>query len=164
MADKTWLPVADGYETLNVEVQRNTEISHLNVYKTLAKLRTEPAFRHGRYESVAYNSDIFAFKRYVNIKLIQYKSIIFFNSSQSINYYIININYIINQLNKSDFINQVGQILAKLRFFDEFRDIENVKNIFQYFDISVASNKMEISQFLIFNNYFWKMRFMHILF
>lgn len=35
-------------------------------------------------------------------------------------------NYIINQLNKSDFINQVGQILVKLRFFDEFKDIENI--------------------------------------
>ncbi|XP_046961498.1 maltase A1-like [Vanessa cardui] len=62
--DKTWLPVAEGYETLNVEVQRNVERSHLNIYKSLAKLRTEPAFRHGRYESVALNSDVFAFRRW----------------------------------------------------------------------------------------------------
>lgn len=62
-ADKTWLPVAEGYENLNVEVQRAVERSHLNVYKALAKLRAEPTFRYGRYDSVALNSDVFAFKR-----------------------------------------------------------------------------------------------------
>ncbi|CAG9784092.1 unnamed protein product [Diatraea saccharalis] len=65
-ADKTWLPVADGYETLNVEVQRNTDRSHLNVYKSLVQLRGELAFTHGRYESVALNSDVFAFRRWYN--------------------------------------------------------------------------------------------------
>ncbi|OWR49124.1 maltase A1-like [Danaus plexippus] len=63
-ADKTWLPVAEGYENLNVEVQRNVERSHLNVYKKIVKLRAEPAFRYGRYESVAFNSDILAFRRW----------------------------------------------------------------------------------------------------
>lgn len=71
-ADKTWLPVAEGYETLNVEVQRTTERSHLNVYKALAKLRTEPAFSHGRYDSVALNSDVLAFKRLVIFALNEY--------------------------------------------------------------------------------------------
>ena len=61
----TWLPVAEGYETLNVEVQRAIERSHLNVYKTLVKLRAESAFRHGRYESVAFNSDVLAIRRFV---------------------------------------------------------------------------------------------------
>ncbi|XP_026756926.1 maltase A1-like [Galleria mellonella] len=65
-ADKTWLPVADGYETLNVEVQKGVERSHLNVYKTLVLLRAESTFRYGRYESVALNSDIFAFRRWHN--------------------------------------------------------------------------------------------------
>ncbi|CAH0405092.1 unnamed protein product [Chilo suppressalis] len=65
-ANKTWLPVADGYETLNVEVQRNTDQSHLNVYKALVQLRGQQAFRHGRYESLALNSDVFAFKRWYN--------------------------------------------------------------------------------------------------
>ncbi|VVD05333.1 unnamed protein product [Leptidea sinapis] len=62
--DKTWLPLADGYETLNVAVQSSIEKSHLNIYKTLAKLRTESTFRYGRYESVAFNSDVFAFRRW----------------------------------------------------------------------------------------------------
>ncbi|XP_013201279.2 maltase A1 [Amyelois transitella] len=64
--DKTWLPVADGYENLNVEVQRNTDRSHLNVYKALVNLRSGNVFRYGRYESVALNSDIFAFRRWYN--------------------------------------------------------------------------------------------------
>lgn len=62
-ADKTWLPVADGYEYLNVEAQRNAKRSHLNVYKDLSKLRTKKAFRQGRYESVAFNEGVFAFRR-----------------------------------------------------------------------------------------------------
>ncbi|KAL4712977.1 hypothetical protein ACJJTC_012047 [Scirpophaga incertulas] len=65
-ADKTWLPVAEGFETLNVNVQRQMDRSHLNVYKALVKLRSNPVFRHGRYESVALNTDIFAFRRWHN--------------------------------------------------------------------------------------------------
>ncbi|XP_030035811.1 maltase A1 isoform X1 [Manduca sexta] len=65
-ADKTWLPVADGYETLNVEVQMAVERSHLKVYQFLAKLRQEKAFRYGRYESVAMNQDVFVFRRWYN--------------------------------------------------------------------------------------------------
>ncbi|XP_072936548.1 uncharacterized protein [Epargyreus clarus] len=63
-SDKTWLPVADGYDALNVDAQRQTERSHLNVYKTLAQLRTESTFRHGRYESVAFNAGVFGFRRW----------------------------------------------------------------------------------------------------
>nr|BBD49475.1 maltase2 [Trilocha varians] len=64
--DKTWLPVAEGYENLNVEVQKSTPRSHLNVYKQLTQLRTTSVFQRGRFESVAFNSDIFAFKRWYN--------------------------------------------------------------------------------------------------
>ncbi|XP_063838399.1 maltase A1-like [Ostrinia nubilalis] len=63
-AQKTWLPVAEGYETLNVEVQRQAEKSHLTIYKHLSSLRKEAVFRHGRYESVAFNNDVFAFRRW----------------------------------------------------------------------------------------------------
>lgn len=64
IGDKTWLPVAEGYENLNVEVQRITENSHMNIYKELASLRSDQTFRHGRYESVAYNEGVFAFRRW----------------------------------------------------------------------------------------------------
>ncbi|CAH2104236.1 unnamed protein product [Euphydryas editha] len=63
-ADKTWLPVAEGYETLNVEVQKAAEKSHLKVYQNLANLRMERPFRYGRYDSLALNNDVFAFRRW----------------------------------------------------------------------------------------------------
>ncbi|XP_073942192.1 maltase A1-like [Choristoneura fumiferana] len=63
-ADKTWLPVAEGYETLNVEVQRAAERSHLKLYQALAALRQDRVFRHGRFESLALNQDVFAFRRW----------------------------------------------------------------------------------------------------
>ncbi|KAJ8726607.1 hypothetical protein PYW07_001305 [Mythimna separata] len=65
-ADKTWLPVAEGYETLNVEVQTAAERSHLKVYQALAALRQEKVFRYGRYDSLALNEDVFVFRRWYN--------------------------------------------------------------------------------------------------
>lgn len=62
--DKTWLPVADGYETLNVEVENATDRSHLKVYQALAALRQNSVFRQGRYDSLALNQDVFAFRRW----------------------------------------------------------------------------------------------------
>ncbi|XP_026333670.1 maltase 2-like [Hyposmocoma kahamanoa] len=67
-AEKPWLPVAEGYNTLNVEFQKAAEKSHLKVYQALAKLRQEKVFRYGRYESLALNEDIFAFRRWYNNK------------------------------------------------------------------------------------------------
>ncbi|XP_059058094.1 maltase 2-like [Achroia grisella] len=65
-ADRTWLPVADSYEQLNVANQRSAVRSHYQVYRTLTNLRIRPAFKFGRYESLALNSDVFAFKRWYN--------------------------------------------------------------------------------------------------
>ncbi|CAH0726163.1 unnamed protein product, partial [Brenthis ino] len=65
-ADKTWLPVAEGYETLNVEVQRAANRSHLKVYQALADLRQDNVFRYGRYDSLAINEDVFVFRRWYN--------------------------------------------------------------------------------------------------
>lgn len=55
--------MAEGYETLNVEIQKQSERSHLKVYQALADLRQEKTFRYGRYDSVALNKDVFAFRR-----------------------------------------------------------------------------------------------------
>ncbi|XP_068621604.1 maltase A1-like [Battus philenor] len=63
-ADKTWVPVAQGYETLNVQVQNASERSHLKVYQDLADLRQNNIFRYGRYDSVAMNKDVFVFRRW----------------------------------------------------------------------------------------------------
>ncbi|CAH2067418.1 unnamed protein product, partial [Iphiclides podalirius] len=65
-ATKTWLPVAEGYENLNVANQRSAIRSHYQVYRTLSNLRLRPAFRLGRFESLALNQEVFAFKRWYN--------------------------------------------------------------------------------------------------
>ncbi len=49
-ADKTWLPVAPNYKTVNVQVEEPAPDSLLNWYKKLIKLRaTNPALRDGAY-------------------------------------------------------------------------------------------------------------------
>jgi len=49
-ADKTWLPVAPNYKTVNVQVEEPAPNSLLNWYKKLIKLRaTNPALRDGAY-------------------------------------------------------------------------------------------------------------------
>nr|XP_026488759.1 maltase A1-like [Vanessa tameamea] len=65
-ADKTWLPVAEGYESLNVENQKVAERSHIKVYQALADLRKDKAFQYGRYDSLALNNDVFVFRRWYN--------------------------------------------------------------------------------------------------
>lgn len=72
-ADKTWLPVADGYETLNAEVQIASQRSHLKVYQALADLRQDKVFRYGRYDSLAMNQDVFVFRRYNLFLIIELK-------------------------------------------------------------------------------------------
>ena len=45
-----WLPIADDYPTVNVEVQRNDPRSMLTLYKSLIELRRgEPALEIGRF-------------------------------------------------------------------------------------------------------------------
>ncbi|XP_026314498.1 maltase A1-like [Hyposmocoma kahamanoa] len=112
-ADKTWLPVADGYETLNVEYQRNNKKSHLNVYKALAKLRTEKVFRHGRYDSVAFNRDVLGFRRWYNKE----------------NYVIlINFRDVPYTLDTSYFENVVGKVKVVLTSINSNKNVGDVLN------------------------------------
>ncbi|XP_049886396.1 maltase A1-like [Pectinophora gossypiella] len=65
-AEITWLPVADGSDVINVATQRSAVRSHYQVFRTLTGLRTRPAFKFGRYESLALSNEVFAFKRWYN--------------------------------------------------------------------------------------------------
>lgn len=60
-----WLPVADGYETRNVEMQRSDPRSVLNLYRQLLSLRAQhPALHGGDYESVSHdNPDAYLYQR-----------------------------------------------------------------------------------------------------
>lgn len=61
---KSWLPPSPDYHANNVEVQANCEgSSPLKLYKTLAKLRKEPAFQNGSLTYGLVNADIFSFMR-----------------------------------------------------------------------------------------------------
>ncbi|XP_026314495.1 maltase A1-like [Hyposmocoma kahamanoa] len=112
-ADKTWLPVAAGYETLNVEYQRNNKKSHLNVYKALAKLRTEKVFRYGRYDSVAFNRDVLGFRRWYNKE----------------NYVIlINFRDVPYTLDTSYFENIVGKVKVVLTSINSNKNVGDVLN------------------------------------
>ncbi|XP_004534609.1 maltase A3 [Ceratitis capitata] len=62
-ANKTWLPVADNYKTVNVQHERVAPLSHLNIYKQLHALRNESTLRHSSVELKAINQNVLGVKR-----------------------------------------------------------------------------------------------------
>jgi alpha-glucosidase len=63
-ADKTWLPVNDNYNTVNVKAQQGREKSHLEIYKSLMKLRkNEAILESDKFEIKTLGVNSFAFKR-----------------------------------------------------------------------------------------------------
>jgi len=62
-SNKTWLPVADSYKTINVKKERATTNSHLNIFKRLTLLRrTRKALQDGSFESIA-DDNLLIYKR-----------------------------------------------------------------------------------------------------
>lgn len=62
-SDKTWLPVAENYLTLNVMKQRSAPLSHLNIFKQLQELREEPTMQKGDAVVRALNKNVLGIKR-----------------------------------------------------------------------------------------------------
>ena len=64
-ADRAWLPIADDYPEVNVEVQKRDEDSFLRLYQTLLRLRNDhEVFTHGAYNQVPDdNADVLVFER-----------------------------------------------------------------------------------------------------
>ena len=62
---KPWLPIANGYKTLNVEAQLAEGDSTINLYRAiLAERRKSDALRSGAYEThPASNADLFVYER-----------------------------------------------------------------------------------------------------
>ena len=59
-----WLPVAEDYPTINVEVEMKEHHSMLNLYRRLIELRRlEPALAVGRFAAVPTGGDVFAYRR-----------------------------------------------------------------------------------------------------
>ncbi len=62
-ADKTWLPVNENYQTVNVESEKEDPNSHLNIYKQVVALRySDPAFDVG-VTSLTKENNVLAFSR-----------------------------------------------------------------------------------------------------
>ena len=63
-AGRTWLPVADDYEQVNVERQQRDDGSLLAFYRRLLKLRLdEPTMQVGRYRPAGEHANMLAFFR-----------------------------------------------------------------------------------------------------
>ncbi|KAH8410915.1 hypothetical protein KR222_008910 [Zaprionus bogoriensis] len=64
-ADHTWLPVSDEYKTVNALQQLRAPQSHLQIFKTLVRVRQEPSFRSGALNIQAIGDDIIIYSRYL---------------------------------------------------------------------------------------------------
>jgi alpha-glucosidase len=63
-ADKTWLPVNENFKTVNVKAQLGKEKSHLEIHRSLMKLRKNEAIMESdKFEIKALGENSFAFKR-----------------------------------------------------------------------------------------------------
>ncbi|XP_067137333.1 alpha-glucosidase-like isoform X1 [Centruroides vittatus] len=58
-----WLPIQDDFETVNVENELQTSRSHLNVFRELVKLRSQPAIRFGKVYYLSEKPNMFCMLR-----------------------------------------------------------------------------------------------------
>lgn len=63
-ATRTWLPVNSDYELVNIQLQKHSRKSHLQIFKDLIALRNDIAMTEGRFQSFAPSDDIFTYIRY----------------------------------------------------------------------------------------------------
>lgn len=60
----TWLPLADGYETANVETESSADRSHLKIYKSLVALRkSSKTLQNGSTKYGVLEEDILIIRR-----------------------------------------------------------------------------------------------------
>lgn len=63
-SSKTWLPMADNYATVNVEVESAASDSHLKIYKSLVALRrSSKTLQNGATKYAVLNDAVFVVKR-----------------------------------------------------------------------------------------------------
>lgn len=64
-ADHTWLPVSEEYKTVNALQQLRAPQSHLQIFKTLVRVRQEPSFKNGTLNIQAIGENIVIYSRLV---------------------------------------------------------------------------------------------------
>lgn len=63
-SDDPWIPVADNFKTINVKAQVGKENSHLEIHKSLLKMRKHDAIMESEiFDIKALSENSFAFKR-----------------------------------------------------------------------------------------------------
>jgi len=60
---ETWLPMGETYPSVNVKLQKENLISHMNIYRTLVALRKETSIQYGLTDFPIVDSDIFTLLR-----------------------------------------------------------------------------------------------------
>lgn len=66
-ADRTWLPMATNYKTINVQLESSGDKSHLGIFKKLVQLKKNEVLRWGDYKSALIQDQVYAFRRsYLN--------------------------------------------------------------------------------------------------
>ncbi|XP_066997088.2 probable maltase [Anabrus simplex] len=61
--ESPWTSLSSNYEEANVELESKASDSHLSVYKSLVKARSNPSIMYGEFESAVYNGSVYAFTR-----------------------------------------------------------------------------------------------------
>ncbi|XP_026490452.2 maltase A1-like [Vanessa tameamea] len=61
----TWLPVSQDYLEINLQAQKEATRSHFKMYKSMTRLRKEPALSHGSYHIQSLSENTFALVRYL---------------------------------------------------------------------------------------------------
>lgn len=62
-ANKTWLPVASDYKSINVKVERASEQTHLQVFINLQRLRRDAILQKGDVTYAALSQQVVAILR-----------------------------------------------------------------------------------------------------
>lgn len=65
-ADKTWLPAANNYKTLNVKIQDKARKSHLKIFKKLTKYRKRQILTEGDIDIKVSGKNLLVYKRKVD--------------------------------------------------------------------------------------------------
>lgn len=77
-ASKTWLPVASDYAENNVKAQIAQPNSHLNIFRRLLLLRTNPTIKYGGIDMEVLNNDkVLVYKREIKNSLTYAKKDVF---------------------------------------------------------------------------------------
>ncbi|XP_055594038.1 maltase 1-like [Uranotaenia lowii] len=64
-APKTWIPLHPLFRQVNLHKQKEADYSTYQLYVDVLAMRKERLFTHGDFRSIAFNSDVFAFVRFL---------------------------------------------------------------------------------------------------